>query len=775
MALPYTAAALCMRIRALLAVFLLYLVLTVAMTWPLALAPASLVPADYGDPLLNAWILWLNAQSVPLTARWWDAPAFYPSHDVLAFSENLVGLTWLTSPLQWAGADPLAAHNVAFMASWILGGVAAWTLAYVLTGRADAALAGSAVFAFAPYRASQVSHLQVLTSYWMPLALAALHVYVRTGAPRWLVAFAAAWLLQGLSNGYYLVFFGVLVVLWAAWFAARSGSWARLGGIAAASAAVGLASLPLLLKYHAVHERYGFRRDLGEIAGFSGDVLSVLDASSRLVVWSGLRVFHRPEGELFPGLTVLLVVVAGLVLGPVARGRPLWQRIGRGVLAAGFLLALGACVSYGVWGGWRHRWAGIDVSMREPTRPLAVAVALGLALAMTRPGLRAAIERRSALLFYVGAAVVLWSCALGPSPTIAGQATGWPSPYELLSVLPGFAGLRVPARFWMLVVLTLSAAAALAYARVPLRPQWRPVAVVVITGAIVAEGWIGALPLPNAPDRWPSFVARGSSVPVLQVTGPNLRFETVAMYRAAAVHRPVLNGYSGYFPPQHQILVQALAMRDLSVLNGPSAGGPLEILLDRRDDRGGYLTRRLARTRAVLQANDARWSLYSLPQVSATNGPSLASGRAIEIRPVAAWASINDDLAGAVADGRLETRWYTDVQRPGHMLTLDLGRPVRVGAVRLAQGDRALEYPRVLTVERSLDGLAWFRMWEGPTSAFAWRAALEAPLRMPLTLPLDGCETRYLRLGLAVESPGQPWSVAEASVIEPAPGGCAGS
>ena len=183
MALPYTAAALCMRTRVVLAVFLLYLVLTVAMTWPLALAPASLVPADYGDPLLNAWILWWNAQSVPLTAQWWDAPAFHPSHDVLAFSEHLLGLTWLTSPLQWAGADPLAAHNIAFMASWILGGVAAWTLGYVLTGRADAALAGSAVFAFAPYRASQVSHLQVLTAYWMPLALAALHVYAAHRRP----------------------------------------------------------------------------------------------------------------------------------------------------------------------------------------------------------------------------------------------------------------------------------------------------------------------------------------------------------------------------------------------------------------------------------------------------------------------------------------------------------------------------------------------------------------------------------------------------------------
>jgi hypothetical protein len=51
---------------------------------------------------------------------------------VLAFSEHLLGLIWLTSPLQWVGTDPLAAHNIAFMASWTCAGVAAWTLGYDL-------------------------------------------------------------------------------------------------------------------------------------------------------------------------------------------------------------------------------------------------------------------------------------------------------------------------------------------------------------------------------------------------------------------------------------------------------------------------------------------------------------------------------------------------------------------------------------------------------------------------------------------------------------------
>ena len=39
-----------------------------------------------------------------------------------------------------------------------------------------------------------------------------------------------------------------------------------------------LASLPLLLKYRAVHEHFGLQRSLEEISRFSADILAVLNA-----------------------------------------------------------------------------------------------------------------------------------------------------------------------------------------------------------------------------------------------------------------------------------------------------------------------------------------------------------------------------------------------------------------------------------------------------------------------------------------------------------------
>ena len=73
--------------------------------------------------------------------------------------------------------------------------MAAYLLSFELTGRRDEAWVGGLVYGFAPYRADQLAHLQVLSSYWLPIILLALHVYLRDRRTRWLILFGAAYLL----------------------------------------------------------------------------------------------------------------------------------------------------------------------------------------------------------------------------------------------------------------------------------------------------------------------------------------------------------------------------------------------------------------------------------------------------------------------------------------------------------------------------------------------------------------------------------------------------
>ena len=140
----------------------IYGVLTVALLWPVLAHFGSVFPHDAGDPVLNAWILWHDSQFTPLTHAWWNGPMFFPMADSLALSElllSLVPISWLAQAITH---NPVAAYNAVFALSFPLCGLAAYALARDIAGREDAALVGGLAFLFAPYRAEQLSHIQVL-------------------------------------------------------------------------------------------------------------------------------------------------------------------------------------------------------------------------------------------------------------------------------------------------------------------------------------------------------------------------------------------------------------------------------------------------------------------------------------------------------------------------------------------------------------------------------------------------------------------------------------
>jgi hypothetical protein len=373
-------------------ILLSFLVLAVVWTWPLARHLSSRIPHDPGDPILNMWLVWWNAHAVPFTERWWNPPIFFPMRGALALSEHLAGIGLITTPLQLLHASPLAAYNTALILSFALSGFFTFLLVRRLippqcdeVTRNFSALAAALAYGYGPYRAGQLAHLQVLTSQWMPLALFSMHAYIEEGNSRWLGCFAAAWIVQALSNGYYLLYFPVLVALWLVWFV----EWQRHGsrGIALIGTFAGASLLlfPILVKYVAVQRSLRLVRTPGEMALFSARPESFLNPSGMLAFWPSSPALTTEE-FLFPGIT------------PIA------------------LVALGA----------------ISVSWTARRRPDAHAVERS-----TRP----------AFLFYAVAAVLMWALALGPTTP---GSVAWLHPYTLLTYLPGFDGLRVPARFAML-------------------------------------------------------------------------------------------------------------------------------------------------------------------------------------------------------------------------------------------------------------------------------------------------------------------------------------
>ncbi|MGB2717853.1 MAG: hypothetical protein WBC51_26950 [Vicinamibacterales bacterium] len=299
------------------AAFLLFSALALVWTWPLGSYFFSRIPHDPGDPILNTYLIWWNAQTLPFTEQWWNPPFFFPMRGALALSEHLAGLAIISSPIQWLGGSPILAYNVCLLASYALSAWFAYLLVYRLTGSLIGAACAGLAYGFAPVRAGQVAHLQVLTSQWLPLQLLGMHAYIDNGGRKWLWLAGAAWLLQGLSNGYYLLFAPVVIALWLLWLPDWRRSSRRGLALAGTLIVASLPFVPTLLKYREVQGALGLSRGTEEIAALGAPPSSFLSPPALLAFWPS-RAGWTTEHDLFPGATVL-VAMAALMMAAVVR------------------------------------------------------------------------------------------------------------------------------------------------------------------------------------------------------------------------------------------------------------------------------------------------------------------------------------------------------------------------------------------------------------------------------------------------------------------------
>ncbi len=654
--------------------------LAILWTWPVAATLTSRIPHDAGDPVLNIWFLWWNTQATPLTDAWWNAPVMWPMPGAMGLSEHLLGLSLVATPLQWAGVNTIATYNICLLLTYALSGFFAFLLGRRLTGSTFAGICAGLAFGFAPYRASQISHLQVLSSQWMPLALLGLHAYLSTGAKRWLVVFGAAWLIQALSNGYFLLFFPVLVVAWLAWFV----DWRKAPGrglaIMSAWAITSLPLLPVLLKYREIHERLGLVRKVAEIRDFSATPASFLHAAPLMRFWREGPA-QNYEQYLFTGVTVVLLAVAGLCL--------LLARSTRGQLVAG----------------------------------------------------------RAPIVFYAAGAVLMSVLALGPGGEGQDPASLY-RPYSWLLGLPGFNGLRVPARFAMVGTLCLAMSASLAVAHLSklrvfagsgidpfdrLRAngwtrRWRALAAAAVIAGLLVDGMTRPVPIVPPPGK---ILPGAPQAAVMELPIDETDISVHAMYRSMFHRQPLVNGYSGYFPPHYNVLSLSLWRGDSSALFYLARRRPLVIVVNDRLDHG----------------NSFKQMIQAVPGIQSPGASGAGSIFILPAQPTPREPPIEPTLQASVRDaGR-------------YILEFDVGAPRFLSAVAFPLRRRYEDLAPRIRVETSEDGQTWKESWIGWTGGLAVEATLADPATAPMRIPLDGVRARYVRV-----YPASTWMKTELTV-----------
>ena len=466
-------------------IVLLFVGLTIVMTWPQALRLAT-DASQHQDVYFNIWRLAWTAHALATNpSHLFAGNIFFPEPRALTLSDAMLVEAIAAAPLFWMKLPPILVHNLLLLGAIVASAVGAFVLARHLTGSVAASVVAGIVFTFAPYRFEHYMHMELQWAMWMPWAFWALHRTFESGSWRFGVLTGVFVALQMMSSIYYGIFLITLLGLGAVLLgvAAPRERLARvLPPIAAGAAVAGIVCAAYAMPYLATRRALGGRPD-DQVLTYSATPSSYRVATPDNLLY-GTRSGRagRPERRLFPGiLPVLLAIVA---------------------------------------------------------------------FAIRKPGPHAII--------YLLAAVAAFEMSLG---------LGGFSYRVLYAYVPLFGGLRAPARLGLFVLLFLGVLAAIGEAALleTLPVRTRRVVAVLVPALMLLEYWVAPLalvPFPNSPPPLYAWLAAQPQAPVAEFPMPQPDTlpgrEPRYVYMSTFHWKPLVNGYSGYYPRSYLARLEAM-------------------------------------------------------------------------------------------------------------------------------------------------------------------------------------------------------------------------
>ncbi|HEY0069407.1 MAG TPA: hypothetical protein VGE04_05505, partial [Chloroflexia bacterium] len=373
-----------------------FMVLTVALTWPIAARLFSEVPGG-GDAWQHIWNLWWVKQAllVEHTNPYHTDLLYYPEGVSLYFHTLVLTAGLIGIPLQLLGFNLIATYNLVLLSTFVLAGYGMYLLCFYLTRHVWASFVGGIVFAFSPYHFAHLfGHMNLASLQWLPFYVLALlkafepgpvwkwrqparadenrlAVVPETSHARrrvvWCVAAGALLALNAYTDWLYLIFLVLFTGLYAGWKllvpTERRGLGLGMGIRPWAEAATRLAivgvvflvlSAPIFFPTLAEATRGYAQQPPLEVLVYSSDLTSAITPSELHPVWGAaikeqvdhtgpyLPIKNPSERVVFLGFSVLVLAALGLWLG--RRSRHIWFW-GFAALAT-WLLSLGPLLQY---------------------------------------------------------------------------------------------------------------------------------------------------------------------------------------------------------------------------------------------------------------------------------------------------------------------------------------------------------------------------------------------------------------------------------------------
>ncbi len=510
-----------------LLVIFCYLIITLVYTAPLVQSISNRAPVDDVDPLFNSWVVAHNGHAlVTDPVRLFSANMFYPYSNTLAYSDLMLPPSILMSPVNLLAPSPVVAYNLLIILSFVFSATAMYLLAKSVTGSGSAGFIAGVAYAFSTYRVSQMGHLQLMMDGFMVLMLYFAHRYLGVIRLRYLVLAGVALSLQALSGWYYGFYSALILLFFLGFFIALKEiplNRRLLGHLLVLATLVGVSIVPFTLPYLTLRATLpNFSRTLSEAVHFSASALDYVSTQNPILI------------KIFGGSWV-------------PSGADMWEHL----LFPGFFALIGAVVAI------------VFMFRGSP-----------------RSGVEA-IARWKIKLFYVVLALVAMVLSFGPYLMIGDRKVSMP--YLLAwNIIPGFKSMRVPARFGLIVTMALILLAAYGFAELASiinekfkLSQWVKYGLVAAVAGVVLITQITwpfllSPEIPVARDIPPVYkwLAKKSGKAILELPSVDISGDAIVggwgrdvryLYFSTFHWSRLVNGYSGYAPPEYSQIIEATA------------------------------------------------------------------------------------------------------------------------------------------------------------------------------------------------------------------------